>query len=221
MKTPLCRPEDLPAGPIGPADLANITGVSRETEAALSRYAALLEKWQRRINLVGPKTLPDLWRRHMLDSAQLVPLIPEGSKTLLDLGSGAGFPGLVIAAMTDLEVHLVESDQRKSAFLREAARALDCSTRVTVHAVRAETAEIDPPDVISARALASLSNLLTLAHPFWNKGCCGLFPKGKQYEDELTEAKYAWYIDYDVIPSAIDSDSVVLTVHQLDVKAKD
>lgn len=221
MIRPICRPQDLPQRRLNAADFANITGVSRETTDALAGYASLLEKWQRRINLVGPNTLPDLWRRHMLDSAQLAPLIPPGARRLLDLGSGAGFPGLVLAAMTGMEVHLVESDQRKAAFLREAARTLGVTERVFVHAKRAETLQIDPPDVISARALAPLPSLLTLALPFWNKGCCAVFPKGKQYKDELTDINYGWYIDYDVIPSAVDPDSVVLAVSHLAVKAKD
>ena len=112
--------------------------VSRETLQRLEIYAGLLEKWQAKINLVGPATLPDLWRRHFLDSAQLLPLLPAAGGTLADLGSGAGFPGLVLAMMTDWRVHLLDSDQRKCAFLRQVA--LDCGvgTQVTIHAKRIE-----------------------------------------------------------------------------------
>lgn len=195
-----------------PTDFQNSTGVSRETLDALVTYAALLEKWQKRINLVGPRTVADLWSRHFLDSAQLVSLIPPGAKRLVDLGSGAGFPGLVLCILTGLETHLIESDTRKCAFLREAGRAAGVSSRLTVHARRAESIELPPADVISARALAPLPDLLALAAPFWGAETQGLFLKGKRYEEELTAAKYGWYINYSTIPSRVDPESVILSI---------
>ena len=194
------------------AQFEKSTSVSRETLVALEAYAALLQKWQPRINLVGPKTLPDLWVRHFLDSAQLLPLLPQGSKRLVDIGTGGGFPGLVLAIMTDLDVHLIESDQRKCAFLREAARVTGVSDRVTVHTKRAEAVRMEAVDVVSSRALASLEDLLTLSEGLWNPSTIGLFLKGKRHKEELTSAKYAWYINCDASPSITDPEAVVLRI---------
>jgi len=137
---------------------AALSRVSRETRERLNTYAELLRKWQRSINLVGPKTLDDLWNRHFVDSAQLLPLIPPTARVLVDFGSGAGFPGLVLAILGMAEVHLIESDQRKATFLREVARAT--GTPVTVHAKRIEQVTPFPADIVSARALAPLGDLL-------------------------------------------------------------
>lgn len=206
------RPGSPSASGFSPSDFQNSTGVSRETMDALTLYAGLLEKWQKRINLVGPKTVADLWSRHFLDSAQLASLIPPGSTRLVDLGSGAGFPGLVLCILTGLETHLIESDTRKCAFLREAGRAAGVSAHLTVHAKRAETVDLPPADIITARALAPLPDLLSLAFPFWGKSTLGLFLKGKRHQEELTAAKYGWYINYSTIPSRVDPDSVILSV---------
>lgn len=198
-----------------PEEFMRSTDVSRETLDALSTYAALLTKWQPRINLVGSKTLPNLWRRHMLDSAQLAPLIPETAKTLVDIGSGGGFPGLVLGIITDLQVHLVESDQRKSAFLREAARATGVSDRVSVLTKRAETLKMSNIDVISSRALAPLEDLLTLSEGLWAPKTIGLFLKGKRHNEELTAANYAWYIESESVPSVTDPDAVILRIQSV------
>lgn len=158
--------------------------------ARLQMYADLLLKWQAKINLVGPDTLPDLWSRHMLDSAQLAPHIPHGSK-VADLGSGAGFPGLVLAILRDdLEVHLVESDQRKCAFLREVNR--ETQAGASIHNVRIEALAPLHADVVTSRALASLDKLLEFAdiHRLSTGKC--LFPKGKRWAEELTQAQKAW-----------------------------
>ena len=180
--------------------------------ARLEAYAGLLIKWQSRINLIGPRTIPDLWTRHFWDSAQLVDHIPKDARTLIDLGSGAGFPGLVLAILSELETHLIESDTRKAAFLREAARIAGVSDRVVVHASRAESVDLPVADVISARALAPLIDLLPLVEPFWGSATLGLFPKGKRYKEELTDSNYVWYINYDAIPSRSDADSVLLKI---------
>lgn len=205
-----------------PEDFQARTGVSRETLARLSTYAALLEKWQKAINLVAGKTLPELWERHFLDSAQLLALAPPSTKRWLDLGSGGGFPGLVIAAMGMESVHLVESDQRKGAFLREAARAMGVSA--VVHTKRIEA--VDPaalhaalggaPEVISARALAPLEELLPLAHRLAGPEAIYLLPKGRQAQDELTAARRYWTIaQLEMLPSQTDPAANILRIRGL------
>ena len=194
--------------------------VSRETLHRLETYAALLEKWQAKINLVGPATLPDLWRRHFLDSAQLLPLLPAAPGTLADLGSGAGFPGLVLAIMTDWRVHLLDSDQRKCAFLRQVA--LDCGVldRVTIHARRIEQVTGLLADVVTARACAPLGELLDLAEPFIGEKGTGLFLKGAQAEEELTQAQRRWTMRLDRRDSISDPAGKLLIVSQLKRKSQ-
>lgn len=186
------------------------TGVSRETRERLEAYAALLVRWQKAINLVGPKTLPDLWRRHMLDSAQLRPLVPDDTLCLVDLGSGAGFPGLVLAIMGVTNVHLIESDARKAAFLREAARITE--TKITVHATRIETVEGLAADVVTARAFAPLDRLLESASRFWQPETVGLFLKGQDIDAELTTAAKCWRFQAERFPSRSDPSGVILRV---------
>ncbi|WP_207455709.1 16S rRNA (guanine(527)-N(7))-methyltransferase RsmG [Azospirillum sp. SYSU D00513] len=190
------------------------TGVSRETLDALSAYEALLRKWQPKINLVGPSTMRELWSRHFLDSAQLHALLPEGARVLVDLGSGAGFPGLVLAILGVPEVHLIESDSRKAAFLREAAR--EAGVKVTVHNKRIEAVPAFPADVVSARALAPLKDLLAWAHPFIGDRGHGLFPKGQTVEDELTDSTPHWRFTAERFDSRTDSTGTILRVRGLD-----
>lgn len=186
------------------------TGVSRETLDRLAAYEATLRKWQPKINLVGPSTLPDAWRRHFLDSAQLLPLLPEGTRVLVDLGSGAGFPGLVLAILGVPEVHLIESDSRKCAFLREAARAADA--RVTVHNKRIEAAPPIVADVVTARALAPLNDLLGWAHPFIGNRGVAVFPKGQNVADELTDTTKYWMMRTERFDSRTDPTGTILRV---------
>lgn len=170
------------------------TAVSRETLGRLERYAALLAKWTRAINLIGPATLPDLWRRHFLDSAQLLrylPPTPEGRpRVIADLGSGAGFPGLVLAILGAGEIHLVESDRRKAQFLREVSRETAAGARV--HEGRIE--ELSPlcADCITARALAPLDRLVDYALPHLAPAGVLLFLKGAEAAAELTAARARW-----------------------------
>src|SRR5690349_5193773 len=192
---------------------AVLASVSRETRERLDAYAALLRKWQPTINLVGPRTLGDLWTRHFVDSAQLFPLIPSEARVLVDLGSGAGFPGLVLAILGVPEVHLIESDQRKATFLREAARATQAP--VTVHAKRIEQVSPFPADVVSARALAPLTDLLALASPFLTPDAVCIFPKGQQASDELTAAAKTWNIKVDRIQSITDPGATILRVSEV------
>ncbi|RED51354.1 16S rRNA (guanine(527)-N(7))-methyltransferase RsmG [Aestuariispira insulae] len=187
-----------------------LTDVSCETLEKLKTYAALLEKWQKKINLVGPKTIPDLWERHMLDSAQVFEHIPDTVERLVDIGSGAGFPGLVLAILGVPDVHLIESDGRKCAFLREVARATD--TPVTIHNKRIETVKNLEADVCTARALASIKDLLTYAKPLIKPQAPCIFLKGKRIKEELTEANYIWHIKEYRIPSRTDSEGSILFI---------
>jgi 16S rRNA (guanine527-N7)-methyltransferase len=189
-----------------PGDFAALTGVSRETLARLDAYAGLLVQWSARINLVAASTLDDLWRRHFLDSAQLLPLIPRGAPglidSLIDLGSGAGFPGLVLAIMGIPGVELVESDARKCAFLREAARV--AAAPVHIRNARIEAVPAHPVAVVTARGCAPLDRLLVLAQPFIGPDTVCLFPKGKEAGQELTAAQQGW--DFDVTSHHSRSD---------------
>ena len=187
--------------------------VSRETLARLKRYAEMLEKWNRRINLVGRGTIEDLWRRHMLDSAQLLPLIPPDAGSLADLGSGAGFPGLVLAICGVKNVHLIEADRKKCAFLREVARETD--TPVTIHNKRIEEIESFQADIVTSRALAPLPKLLDMAAPFTKKHSILLFLKGRSADGELTEAAKEWNMRVDQIPSQTDPEGMILRLEAI------
>lgn len=203
--------------PLGRAGFQAATGVSRETLDRLQAYEDLLQKWQPRINLVGSSTLDDPWRRHFLDSAQLQSVIPVGATRLVDFGSGAGFPGLVLAILTRLEVHLIESDTRKIAFLREAARIT--AAQVVLHHGRIEAMEPFPVDVVTARATASLKVLLGYTQPYLGRSdqrtfrC--LFLKGREVERELTEAKKLWKMRVTRIASSAGAEGVILILEDL------
>ena len=191
--------------------------VSRETWARLDVLVAQLLKWQKTINLVAPKTLPEVWMRHVADSLQVAALIPPGARIVVDLGSGGGFPGLVIAAVLKdrggAEIHLIESDQRKAAFLREAARAM--GVPATVHNARIESALSDWPhgaDVVTARALAPLKDLIALAEPLLKAGAPGIFPKGRESLEELAQAEAVWTLDANLVPSLTDPEARVVVV---------
>ncbi len=192
-----------------PQEFRADTGVSRETLARLARYAEALGRWQARINLVGRDTLGDLWRRHMLDSAQLLPLLPHGARRLIDLGSGAGFPGLVLAVLGVPEVHLVEADARKCAFLREAARLADVAN-VTIHNRRIEAMPAETFDVVTARALAPLPELLMLARRFAGPATVYLFPKGRGLAEELIRTPEIATMRRECIASRTDPGAAIL-----------
>jgi 16S rRNA (guanine527-N7)-methyltransferase len=199
--------------PLSAAGFAGIFPVSRETLARLEAYMALLEAWSTRINLVGRATLADPWRRHILDSAQLRPLVPDHAKSLIDLGSGAGFPGLVLAILGLPGIELVEADSRKCAFLREAARIT--GSPVTIRQTRIEALPARPFDVVTARALAPLDRLLDLARPFVAaEGVC-LFLKGAEAAAELTLARRGWKMAAAASPSRSDPRGVVLQLREV------
>ena len=182
--------------------------VSRETLARLSLYLELLQRWQQRINLVGASTLRDPWRRHILDSAQLLHHLPTRVESLIDLGSGAGLPGMVLALLGVSGVHLIEANRRKAEFLRAVARAT--SAPVTVHGERIEQLTPWPVDVVTARALAPLTRLLVLAAPFLGANTTCLFLKGRSVEHELTAARKSWHMMPRMFVSSSEPSSVVL-----------
>lgn len=191
------------------AEFVALTGVSRETRERLAAYVALLAKWNARINLVGPATLPDVWRRHILDSAQIHRQVANAA-TLVDLGSGAGLPGLILAILGGPEVHLIESDARKCAFLHEAARVT--GTVVAIHNKRIEAAPRIEADVVTARALAPLAQLLDHAVRFLKPAGKCVFLKGARQADELTEARKTWHMSVTERPSLSDPSGVILEV---------
>lgn len=187
--------------------------VSRETMAHFDTYAALLAQWNTRINLVARSTLSDVWGRHFADSAQLWRLRPSDEDTWLDMGSGAGLPGMVVALLgrdTGLSVGLVESDQRKATFLRIAARA--CDLRVVVHDARLEALAPQSAGVLSARALASLDGLLGYAEKHRRPGGICLFPKGAALHKEIEASERTWRFDYKTHPSLTDPEAGILEI---------
>jgi len=203
-------PPDERSEPLTKEAFQRAAGVSRETCDRLELYLELLRRWQRRINLVGRGTLEDPWRRHFLDSAQLFNLLPAGQPQVLDVGSGAGFPGLVLAIMGAENVTLVDSDKRKCAFLREAARIT--RTRVSIHADRIEAlhGRIPQPDVIVARAFAPLPLLLNRIKLFLKPNLLCLFLKGRRAEEELTAIQDTWQFQMNRIPSITDPSGIIL-----------
>jgi 16S rRNA (guanine527-N7)-methyltransferase len=199
-----------------------LTPVSRETLARLDRFVAVLLEWQQHTNLIAASTEATLWTRHIADSLQLLALAPD-ARIWVDLGSGGGFPGLVIAcALADkpsAEVHLVESTGKKATFLREAAQITGAPTKIH-HERIAEFAKHAPKviDVVTARALAPLTKLLKEAYPLLKTGAKGLFLKGQDVATELTEAAKCWSIKYDPVPSRSDERSNIIVVNQVTPK---
>jgi 16S rRNA (guanine527-N7)-methyltransferase len=197
-----------------------LTNVSRETLQRLDRFVTLLLAWQKTTNLIAPSTIQTLWTRHIADSLQLLDLAPE-ARIWIDLGSGGGFPGLVLACALaktpGTAVHLVESNAKKAAFLREAQRATGASA--TVHAERIEkfaAAFAGKADIVTARALAPLSSLFDLCGPLLGKtGACGLFPKGQRVDLELQDASKSWIVNAELLPSRTDSSGRIVRVREI------
>lgn len=199
----------------GPEDFARAENVSRETLVRLTAYVDLLRDWNTRHNLVSDASLADVWRRHVWDSAQLARYIPKTAKTLVDLGSGAGFPGLVLAALLQdrVQVTLYESIAKKCEFLKAAAKAMNL--KVDVRNIRAEAAEAKAVDVVTARAVAPLAKLLGYAQHFWGKDTVGLFLKGQNVVSELTEAHISWNMAVRQHQSLTNEAGVVLEIEAL------
>lgn len=188
--------------------------VPRETEVRLREFVTLLLRWNAKINLTAERDEAVIWQRHVLDSLQLAPLVPSTEGPLVDLGSGAGFPGLMLALATDRETHLVESDRRKSAFLIEAARVLGLN-RVKIHPTRIEATTLPPAAILTARALAPLTALLPHAQRILAPGGIALFPKGRTAEQELTDAAGAWIMRTERFPSRTDSTATILRLSEI------
>jgi 16S rRNA (guanine527-N7)-methyltransferase len=215
-----------PAANISAAELAadraralEMLPVSRETAAKLDVFVDELLDVSQHINLIARSTIPNIWVRHVADSLQLLPLAPD-AKCWVDLGSGAGFPGIVIACAlagrAGATVHMVESIGKKAAFLRQAVDRLQVPA--TVHAVRIEDFVKNfkgHADVVCARALAPLDDLLKLAHPLLKTGAQGLFPKGQDVEGELTKASKYWNIDAELVPSKTSPQGRIVVVRGL------
>lgn len=199
--------------------LTRLMPVSRETLDRLAIYVALLKKWQRSQNLVAPSTLPHVWTRHIADSAQALAMLPE-ARRWLDLGSGAGFPGLVTAILLSTEqgasVDLVESNSGKAAFLRTVARETGAPARI--HAERIEQAVprfVGKVDAVSARALAPLPALCAHVAPLVARGATAVFHKGQDFASELNEATQSWVLDLIEHPSRIDSAGRILVIRHM------
>ena len=192
--------------------------VSRETIEALEHFAALIEKWTVKINLISKASLSDLWDRHILDSAQLLKICPRNIQNWLDLGSGGGLPGVVVAILAkelipSLNMTLVESDKRKSVFLRTAIRELELNA--TVLNARIEKTAPLQADVISARALAELDVLLALAEPHLTKNTICLFQKGENWQKELSKAQQSWSFHCDITKSETQSGAIILKLGEV------
>lgn len=188
--------------------------VSRDTRQRLEHYQALLVKWQKAINLVGPKTIADSWIRHFEDSLQLEPLIPNHVRTLVDIGSGAGFPGLPLAIVRpDIDVHMVESDDKKCQFMRTVSRETQC-TNVTIHNNRIEEIVDNlSPDCLTARALASLDKLLLYSQCWHDKmNFTAIFMKGEKAEHEIRDAKLRFIFDLQKYDSITDPSATILEI---------
>lgn len=200
---------------MSPEEFQAASGVSRETLDRFHLYAALLAKWQKAINLIGRATEAEIWHRHFLDSAQLLPLLTVGPG-LVDLGSGAGFPGAVLATMGVADVHLIESDGRKCAFLRELDRQLGLG--MTIHEARIEAVVPWKARGVTARALAPLPKLLDLAFPFIGPDTVTVFLKGETADEELTETAKAWNMTTERLVSRTSPTSAILRLTRLERK---
>ncbi len=189
------------------------TVVSRETQERLDAFICLLFKWNRTINLISRKDEAEIWPRHVQDALQLISFLPEIPGPMIDLGSGAGFPGLVLAIATQRQVHLIESDHRKSAFLREATRVTGASA--TIHTARIETIALPKVRVVTARAVAPLDQLIGLAQNFLLHDGFLLAPKGTNAFAELTAARTQWHMTVQSAPSMTSADATIFKISEV------
>jgi 16S rRNA (guanine527-N7)-methyltransferase len=216
-----------------PEAFAQAFDVSHETLGNLKIYADLVPHWQKAVNLVAPSTLDQVWHRHIADSAQVTALIPPAARTFADLGSGGGFPALVVAIMlagqdrsTPFSMSLIESDNRKSAFMREVIRKTGIKrdgNAVEILSLRIENAvtqiKVGAVDVVTARALASLDRLFQYAYPLFHSSTVGLFLKGQDVEREIVEAQAHWTFTARLIPSRTEPDATLVEVTHLSPKS--
>lgn len=192
--------------------------VSRETLLKLRAYEASLQEWQNKFNLVSKSSLEDAWNRHFIDSMQLFKYIPQSVQSLYDFGSGAGFPGMVLAIMAAektpyLKVSLIESIGKKTLYLKHVSEI--CSVNVEIFNQRIESLPKNKVDVVTSRAMTSLSDLLGYAYPFCKKETVCIFPKGKKHQEEIDEAKKHWQFECQIHPSETSSEGVILVITKL------
>lgn len=202
------------------AEIRDVAGtVSRETLEQLQGFEAEFRRWSKRINLAAPSTLDSLWSRHILDSAQLAGLKPDAT-TWLDLGSGGGFPGAVLAILLrdrqDARIDLVESNNKKAAFLKTVLAGLNAPAQVYISRIEDSVARVSQPQIVTARALAPLNKLLKLASPWLMAGSTGLFHKGRDYRAEIAESRDAWRFDLVEHQSRVDPESRILEITGLE-----
>ena len=202
----------------GVEDFVRDYDVSRETCARLEQFAELLKHWNRRVNLVSKDSLNDIWRRHMADSAQLRDVIPAYDGALIDVGSGAGFPGMVLAIMGLADIHLIEASAKKCTFLREAARIT--GSPATIHNLRlgddaASLAALPKAAIVTARAVSPLAKLLDIVFPIvYEKTYC-IFSKGIRAADELKVARQSWQFEVQQIASEVEASGVILKINNI------
>ena len=195
--------------------IADDIGVSRETFADLERYVSLLKVWTKKINLISKSTVPDVWSRHVMDSVQVYNAIDTTGDLWLDIGSGGGLPGLVVAILLKHDNHetktvMIESDVRKATFLRTVVRELELNASVVTS--RVETTEPVKASIISARALGPLVDLLGYADRHLDCDGLGIFSKGQSWQKEVDEAREMWRFDLDVIDSMTDPKAAILKI---------
>jgi len=197
----------------------NFVNVSYETIHRLSLYEEMIISWNKKFNLVADSTLPQIWTRHFLDSAQLMKFVPLQAHTLADMGAGAGFPSIVLAVLAkgegrDLKFYAIESTKKKAEFLKQVGEELNLN--ISVRAERAESIKDLKTDVITARALIALPDLLGYANRLKKKETTFIFPKGRRFSEELTEARKYWKFDCDIHPSLTDENGRVLIMKNLE-----
>ncbi|MBC6440645.1 MAG: 16S rRNA (guanine(527)-N(7))-methyltransferase RsmG [Rhodospirillales bacterium] len=188
-------------------------GVSRETRERLEAYVATLLDWQTRINLVGRNTIGDIWHRHILDCAQIARFVPPSCRRLVDIGSGAGLPGVILAILGVRGVELIESDRKKAAFLHAAAGAAGVTP--VIHTARAQALPAEAADVVTARAVAPLERLVPMVARFMAEGSLAILPKGAALDDELKAAAQLWHMWYSRQPSVTQPGSSLLLIDRL------
>ncbi len=197
--------------------LLSLPNVSRETLTRWERYVEALLKWNKRINLIGPLTEQDVWERHILDCAQLLKHLPENTETISDFGTGGGLPGLILALSGNYNMHLVESNRKKTAFLHSIAP--QAVGKVAIHDQRIEKLRAWNSDVITARALAPMNELLILLEQFTQKTKLALFLKGQNVVEEIEEATRYWDFEAKLHPSITNSESVIVAMTRIKRRA--
>lgn len=201
-----------------------VPSVSRETTERLMAFEELFIKWSSAINLASPSTLSSLWTRHILDSAQLINIAEKDATKWLDLGSGGGFPGIVMACFlkerAGASIDLIESAGKKAAFLRTAAGHLSVPAKIHAERIDKMWGKIDTPHVVTARALAALKDLFALSEPWLSNGATAIFQKGRDFQIEIDQAKVDWDFHYKQHVSAIDETSVILVITDLRRKSR-